>query len=468
MLGRTEQSSGTGPTAQADSNAPEQTAATTGSRLESLQLSDNERRQIRGGRSFGGVMLRLFFLLLVVAGLLVPIGMYKQGLLGAVEVPAVRVTADDRQGIVLTLSGVIVPATSVNITSIVPGKIVEFPVDEGSRVEKGDLLALVEQTGFRADHAEAQAALTLAESRLRELQNGALPEEIEKVKAQLAEAEAKYEFAAKDLSRAKRLDSKNALSPANRESKGAVEKQAGAVVEQLKQELKLVEQGAREEVIAAAEAEVQGAKAKCDKAAFYLEQTEVKAPVDGTILERNANLGEITRSDYLPTTLCVLADLTQMEAEVDVQERELEKITVGQICRIYPDAYSSRMYIGKVTRFQPQVNRQRGVVKTTITLDAPDEYLLAEMNCRVEFLDESPQEDSAGLRVPDEAVVRSDDEATVFVLESNVVAERTVEVGEVNAAGMLEVKGGLFSGDVVLIPGDIPLRVGQHVKPKFL
>ncbi len=419
----------------------------------------------RGG--FGRFLVRLLFVALLVAGAAVGIGMYGNGQFGAAEVPAVKVDVDDRQGIILTLSGVIVPAKSVNVTSIVPGKIVELSVEEGTRVKKGDVIARIEKTGFRADHEEAKSALALAQSKLKELKNGALPEEISRVRAQLDEAQSQLDLASKEFGRADLLKVKGATTDSIYDARVAAKSKAAAIVDQLTQQLALIKKGPREELISAAEAEVERAQARCEKTRFYLDQTEITAPIDGTILERKANLGEVTRSDYLPTTLCILADLKHMQAEVDIQERDIQKIRIDQPCNIFPDALTGKSYSARVTRFQPQVNRQRGVVKSTITLDAPDDRLLAEMNCRVEFLDTSPEAKKPCLRVPNSAVMRNGTETTVYVLIKEIVAQRSVHVGDANAAGMLEVKQGLAAGDIVLIPGAMSLKVGQHVRPRI-
>src|SRR4029077_17198649 len=116
--------------------------------------------------------------------------------------------------------------------------------------------------------------------------------------------------------------------------------------------------------------------------------TKIYAPTDGkgtsfTLLERKVAVGESIQADLTYTALCTLADLTQMEAEVEVQERDLAVLKIGAPCEIIPDAYSVRVYQGKVNRKQPIVNRQRGVVQVKITIDHPDEYLLPDMNARV-------------------------------------------------------------------------------------
>jgi hypothetical protein len=103
----------------------------------------------------------------------------------------------------------------------------------------------------------------------------------------------------------------------------------------------------------------------------------------------------------------------------------------------------------------------------TITLDKPDEQLLAEMNCRVEFRDKAAVKTEPRLRVPKAAVVQDGQESAVLIAEEGVVARRVVVLGGENAAAMVEVKSGLTAGDVVLVPGQTKLKPGQRVRPKF-
>ena len=217
-----------------------------------------------------------------------------------------------------------------------------------------------DDTCSRADFLEADAALETARAKLLELENGTQEEEKEQAAASLEEAKVQLSLMTKKWERDKKLHSKNAVSRADMEEteKSLVEAQTNFRSQQANYDL--VRKGPREEKIAAARAEVERAQANRDRAKYYFEQTKIYAPEDGTatsytVLEQKAAAGESIQAF---TALCSLADLTHMEAEVDVQERDLGALVIGGPCEVIADAYPDRVYRGKVDRRQPIVNRR--------------------------------------------------------------------------------------------------------------
>ena len=368
-------------------------------RLRSLRLRDDERRHINRPRRR---LLRWLLLILLLGGVAYGALEYsrREGNHPAPAVDALPVPAPRRDSVVLSLSGVIVPETKVNVTPLVPGPITELPIVEGMLVRKGDVLARIEDTNYRADYQQAQASLALVRSRLQELENGALEEEIQRAKALLQQARAQFRLSERQLERAKSLKPRNSISQAEYDAAVANREAAQAEVSRATAELQLVEQGPRKELIDAARAEVARAEAQLVKAKFFLDNTTVLAPVDGTVLEKTASLGEVSRSDYFLTSLCVLGDLTCMIAEIDVQEGEIHRIRKGQPCRVIPDAFPDQSHEAAVAEIQPQVNRQRGVVKVTVRILEADGLLFSEMNCRVEFLKDQTSLSTAGEDAP--------------------------------------------------------------------
>ncbi len=154
-----------------------------------------------------------------------------------------------------------------------------------------------------------------------------------------------------------------------------------------------------------------------------------------------------------------------MEAEIDVQERDLGALKIGGPCEIVPDAYPERVYRGHVNRKQPIVNRQRGVVQVKVTIDNPDEYLLPDMNARVLLLKDAPS-NSTSNSLPDmpvRALVPASEPPTVFVLDGQTARRRTIEIGA-TVGDSVQVRSGLAVGDKIILPGDRSLTDGQPVK----
>src|SRR4029079_1874930 len=163
--------------------------------------------------------------------------------------------------------------------------------------------------------------------------------------------------------------------------------------------------------------------------------------------------------------MCTIADLSEMEVEVDVQERELTNVRIDQPCRIEPEAYAGQFYQGRVARIMPIANRQRGVVQIRVKVINNDGKLLPDMNTRVVILkSESTFTPDDKLRVPTTAILGEPDAPVLFVLDGPIARRRPVRLGD-TINGMVVVKEGLFPGERVAIPTDASLGDGQPVKP---
>jgi multidrug resistance efflux pump len=137
--------------------------------------------------------------------------------------------------------------------------------------------------------------------------------------------------------------------------------------------LDLLTRGPRQEQLDAAAAEVEMARADVELAAYHLDSTRIVAPVSGTVLIRRTSVGAAAhpQADSRTEGLFVLADLSRLEAEVDVQERDLRLLFVGQKCMIQPDASRGERYQGQVSRLMPLADRAKGAVNVRVLIDVP-------------------------------------------------------------------------------------------------
>jgi HlyD family secretion protein len=365
--------------------------------------------------------------------------------------------------VVLSTSGYIAAENEIHISPKIPGTIVELPIEEGSRVAAGDLIARIESDQYEAELKGAQANLARAKARLAELRAGARVEELEQSKAALSAAEADRDLAEQEAKRAENL--RGTISPAEYEQKVSALRKAEAVVREAKFALQLLESGVRGEQIAAAEADVQSAEALVDKARFFCDHARILAPQSGTILEKSVELGEVWRMEMLVPSLCVMADLSQLRAEVDISERDLAQVRLEQPCRITPEAFPDRTYRGRVAWISPMANRQRGVVAVKFEVLDPDAHLLPHMNCNVALLNEADSESAAGtFHIPQRAVQEEGERTIVFVVDEGQKArKRVVVLGRTIDDEMVEVTTGLQAGELVLLPDGRALHEGQPI-----
>jgi HlyD family secretion protein len=427
-------------------------------RLEKEDLIKTPRHRWRGA---------LLVLLLVGLGSSAVYG-YTQGwrlpqLRAAPELETLPAARERALEILLDTTGYVAARHIVKVNPRVPGTVMELAIEEGQRVRKGDVLARLDDGQYRADLDQARAALSAAQAALAEAKLGARDEEIARARALLAQAEAQRELARSQLRRAQKL--KNTISPAELERSQALAREAEAAVTQAAEGLKLLQRGPRPERLAALAAEVDRAKALVAKAQYFFDGTQIRAPSDGTVLQKSVELGETVRAEALAgNNFCTLANLDQLQVEIDVQERDLASLRVGQPCLVLPEAYPDREYQGRVEWMSPIYNRQRGVRRVKIEITKPDELLAPDMNCRVQVLEKAPAaEADKVVRLPVEAVRNEGDKRFVWLLNDGVARRRDVTVGTASQ-GKIEIRAGLGDGETVLLPESQPLIDGQPVR----
>lgn len=445
------------------SHSPAASASPGAPLISALRLPDEER--VTSGGSSRMTKFVVWTVLFVMLGGIVVLyrrnPTWLQELRGA-EYETVVVATKETENVAIEASGFVVPYRQVRVSPRIPGAILQLNFDVGQKVKKGDLLAQLDDTNYLADIAQAEAALQAARSRQEEAMNGALPEEVNQARTALDVAKSKLELVTNELEREEQLG--DSTTQAQLDQLVSAKKDAEAQVASLTDKLKLIEQGPRPERMKAIEADVKQAEALVTKARYLLDNTKIIAPLDGTVLEKNAEVGEIVRPEVLSVSLCSLADMSIMEVEVDVQERELHKVAIGRPCTVIPDAYPSRKYVAKIDRIQPQVIRARGVVRVTIRIEQPDDYLLPEMNVRA-IIDnpETTEVQVDTLWAPEGAVTTVGDQSHVFLLVDGKAVQTPVTVGA-KEGRKVELTSGVKAGDALILAGGKRLMNGQPVR----
>ena len=165
-------------------------------------------------------------------------------------------------------------------------------------------------------------------------------------------------------------------------------------VDKLSATAQLMIDGPRSERKRAAEAQVRQQEAELRRAKWRLDNCIIVAPISGTILKKNAELGNLVNPVAFngSFSLCDIADLSKLEVELSIQERDISKVKKGQRCRVQPEAYMDRYYDGVVSRLMPIADRAKGAIPVRVRLKVPAEeegqYLKPEMGAIVKFYDE--------------------------------------------------------------------------------
>jgi len=373
---------------------------------------------------------------------------------------------------VLTASGYVVAHHKIAVGAKVMGRVAWIGVEKGDNVQEGQVLVRLEDSEFRAQVNQAQANLAAAQAQLDRLKTGSRPEEKLKDKAAVLQAEANLKNAEAEYQRTESLYRSGVSSKAEYDRALANRDSAAAQLQAAQQSSTMTDIGPRKEEIRAAEAQVQQMRAALDYANTQLAATEIKAPVTGTVLERIVERGEMVSPSAFGgsgarTSVVDLADLTDLQVELDISQTDFARLKPQQRAEIVPEAYPNLRFTGFIEEIAPEANRAKSTVQVKVKVENPTEQLRPEMNARVNFLaDKAPTTENrsiARVLVPKTAVVKQDNSSFVFVVKGNKVEQRTIRTGEESGDAYV-VLDGLSGNESVAVGGVDKLRDGDRVK----
>jgi RND family efflux transporter MFP subunit len=386
--------------------------------LSALRLDDEERVTHR--RRWPFVLLGLLALG-AAAALVVP--RLELGILAPrVETATVVRVTPAEADTVLTATGYTYARTRAAVGSRIIGRVVELPVDEGDRVREGDLIAVLDSEDLNAALAQAQAQLLEAQARLVD---------------------------------------------AEREGRRQRELVAAKIAPQ-------ADLDAAETLLQVLRAIVNTQQARVDAMEAQLAYTVIRSPIDGVVIERNVEVGEMVApggftSQQSTGAIVRLADPASLEVEADVNESFISRLRPGQPATIRVDAVPDKSYTGRLRQIVPTADRQRAVVEVKVTLEDRDERLVPDMSCTVTFLEQGSEERVAEgepkLYVPAAAVLSQEGASVVFRVRDGRLQKAIVEVAAAEGDGTrVEVLSGLEASDTVVVAPDPALRDGQRVR----
>jgi len=306
-----------------------------------------------------------------------------------------------KENIVLEAKGYIIPMHQIQVSPKVPGMIEKLYVEEGKRVKKGDVLAVLESIDYKADFDKAKAVLQGATQRKLEIKNGNRPEEIEQSKQDYLECLSNLEQLRSDLVRNRRLTGSASLSQREMDVASFSFEGVERKCSKLKSVYDLMVKGPREEKLKAAEAEVDQAVADLAKAQWRLNNCVIVAPVSGVILTKKSEEGNIINpaAFNISASLCEMADLTDLEVDLSIQERDVASVFKGQKCLVMPEAFQNyapflkvhpKGYEGTISRLMPIADRGKGAIPVRVKIKVlPEEegvYLKPDMGVIVSFM----------------------------------------------------------------------------------
>lgn len=211
-----------------------------------------------------------------------------------------------------------------------------------------------------------------------------------------------------------------------------------------------------------------GALIKKGEVIVYLDRDEVglkyeKAPVESTLSGIVGRVYVDIGSQVDPqTSIALVVSMNTMKIDLDIPEKYLSKISIGQIARINIDAYASKEFTGYVTKISPVVDLSTRTAPVEITVDNPEHRLKSGMFAKVKLIIQSHEKTAVILK---EAIIGKPPEAYVFTVSGNKASLKKVTLG-FRQGSLYEVKDGLAQGDLVVIMGQQRLKDGDTVNPE--
>ncbi len=287
--------------------------------------------------------------------------------------------------------GYVVARRRILVSPQVLGRILKFSIQEGDSVQAGEVLAEIEKTEYQLAVDEAKAAMVRHEAEWSELKAGSRQQEIAAAEAEIDEQVARLKKSESDFRRQQDMMKQGVTTESEYQDAESNLLSLKSKIVQMQQRLSLLKEGPRKEQIDRAAAMVLEAKATYEKAMWRLENCTVRSPISGIVLRKTAEEGNLINASAFngSFSLCEIADLSYLEVETAIQERDLSKVAEGQACQIVLDAYPSEKFNGKVNALMPIADRARGSITIRIGLESNTNVTAQfrpDMSAKVSFL----------------------------------------------------------------------------------
>jgi HlyD family secretion protein len=417
-------------------------------RGKSLRMSIASKSRWRLGLAESLAFLRRAWVrraMLAIAALAIAAFLFRDAIFGAPADIHEAVRGDIVQTVVA--SGRVMTPLRVSVGAVITERVVRIPVDEGQSVHSGDVLIVLDDRDERAAVAQAQAAVEQAEAKLRQLREVGLPAAEQAV----AQADANLRLARQQYARNQELTAKGFISQSALDD---ARRNLDVAESQLKTARLQVESNApsgsdylmARTALAQAQANLGAANAK-------LEQTVIRAPVEGTLIARNVEAGDVVQPGK---ELMVLAPAGETQIIVQIDEKNLAQLRLGQEALASADAYPLERFGAELFYINPGIDALRGSVEVKLRVPKPPSYLRQDMTVSVDVV---VARHAGALVIPSEAV-RDATGAHPWVLavERGRAVRRPVKLG-LKGEGRIEVVEGLNPGEQVVAgtavsPGD--------------
>lgn len=351
----------------------------------------------------------------------------------AIPVQVTRVVSawPSQQYVMLDSTGYVVARRKAAVASKGTGRVEWLGVSEGEHVKQGTIVARLENRDVEAAYKAAAANSDVAA-------------------AGVATARTELGDAEDNLRRVSTLFDKGLVAQVSqRDAQSRVSRAKSSV--------------------ASAQAGLAAARANQDNAHSALDYTEIRAPFDGVVIARSANVGDIvtplSSAADAKGAVVVMADMSTLEVDADVSESSLGLIKVGQPCEIALDAFPERRFRGEVSAIVPTVNRASATVTTKVRIIDADASILPDMSARVSFLSRQVPDNARTpvLAVSPQALSKRDGHDVVYTISADGKARAVPVVLGARLGDVQAISGQIKVGEILVLDSSQKVSDGTAV-----
>ncbi len=353
-------------------------------------------------------------------------------------------------------SGRIISPQRISIALQGSGRVQQVAVAEGQKVESGQLLIELDNSDSRASLAQATAAVAQAQARLRQLGELGKPQALQS----LAQAQATADQARKTLDRNRKLVAQGFISQAAIDDAQRAVDVAASQVASAQAQLKSNNVGGSDSLLA--QAGLQQALAGQQLARAKLNQGFVYAPSAGVLISRNVEVGDVVQPGK---ALMELASIGKTQVLVQIDEKNLSKIALGQKAYASADAFPSQRFDAVVGFINPGVDAARGSVEVKLDVANPPAYLRQDMTVSVDI--ETARRTATVVVAASALQDATTDKPSVLVVRGTRVVRQIVKLG-LRGDRRVEVLEGIAAGESVLPASKTGVREGQKVRANII
>lgn len=357
----------------------------------------------------------------------------------------------------IAVTGDIAPLMQVDLFPKVSGYLERIHVNLGDSVRQGQTIAQIDRIDYLQKVREIEARVAQAKAQLTEIETGTRTEELRQAEEAVRGAQSRFENAKLQRERMEALYERQVISKKERDIAEMEFTVAEAQLTSSQEHLKLLREGAREEVKKVAQARLREMEAMLAQERIRLQHTQILAPFSGEISRKFLDAGALVSSS---TPLVTLIHTETLKVVANILEKDIPLLKTGLKAKIMTESFPGKVFEGKITRISSALEPATRTLQTEIEIPNAGRLLKPSMFAKIELvLSQKPH----ALVIPQHAVVEERGLKTIYILKENQAFRRTIVTG-IEQFPYVEVLEGVSEGDRVVVRGQNALREGSTVR----